>query len=469
MSLIGTGSGQVTGPNITCGGGAADCSETYAAGTVVTLNAAPAGGSFFAGWSGSCTGTGACTVTMSQARAVTAKFDALPVLTVGLAGTGTGTVTGTGISCPGDCTESYAVNTNVTLTATATGGSTFAGWGASAPASCLGAPAPTTCTVTMDVSKTVTARFDPPAVLTVTKTGTGTGSVTGPGINCSPDCTEPYPTGTLVTLTASPTGGSTFSAWSGAVPAACTTRVPPTTCTVTMDASKTVTAQFDAVFTLTVTLTSSSFGAGTVTSDDGQINCSVNGSTTPQTCTGTYPSGASVTLTATETFGFFAGWSGDCAPPAVAASAAVAALPTCTLTMIANKNVGASFSNIGFQSAPRAHETAARPMTWATQLDVPEAGGQVVVNGRATVLARAGRSAVSSEHASGTNRVEAVLSRAGGRAGTWRFELTGVSGLQPGSIRPLLGTVIQITADAVVFRMEGRQGERVGFTFEVEP
>ena len=32
-------------------------------------------------------------------------------------GTGTGTITGTGISCPGDCTETYADGTAVTLTA----------------------------------------------------------------------------------------------------------------------------------------------------------------------------------------------------------------------------------------------------------------------------------------------------------------------------------------------------------------
>jgi uncharacterized repeat protein (TIGR02543 family) len=40
----------------------------------VTLNAAPTTGSRFTGWSGDCAGTGACTLTMSQARTATATF-----------------------------------------------------------------------------------------------------------------------------------------------------------------------------------------------------------------------------------------------------------------------------------------------------------------------------------------------------------------------------------------------------------
>ena len=40
----------------------------------MTLTAVPTTGSVFAGWSGACTGSAGCTVTMSQARAVTASF-----------------------------------------------------------------------------------------------------------------------------------------------------------------------------------------------------------------------------------------------------------------------------------------------------------------------------------------------------------------------------------------------------------
>ncbi len=69
----GTGTGSVTSApaGIDCG---LDCSETYGHGTVVTLTAAPAVGSMFTGWSGACTGTGSCIVTMDAAKAVTATF-----------------------------------------------------------------------------------------------------------------------------------------------------------------------------------------------------------------------------------------------------------------------------------------------------------------------------------------------------------------------------------------------------------
>jgi hypothetical protein len=42
----------------------------------VTLSAAPASGSTFAGWSNECTGTGNCTLSMTAARNVTATFNA---------------------------------------------------------------------------------------------------------------------------------------------------------------------------------------------------------------------------------------------------------------------------------------------------------------------------------------------------------------------------------------------------------
>ncbi len=74
VSRAGTGSGTVTSSpaGISCG---SDCSESYASGTSVTLTASPAAGSTFAGWSGACSGTGACNVSMTEARSVTATFN----------------------------------------------------------------------------------------------------------------------------------------------------------------------------------------------------------------------------------------------------------------------------------------------------------------------------------------------------------------------------------------------------------
>ncbi len=73
----GNGAGTVvsTPAGISCGpaaGGA--CSHDYLAGTQVSLTATPATHSRFAGWSGACTGTGTCTVTLDAARTVTAQF-----------------------------------------------------------------------------------------------------------------------------------------------------------------------------------------------------------------------------------------------------------------------------------------------------------------------------------------------------------------------------------------------------------
>jgi hypothetical protein len=82
VAKSGAGSGTVTSSpaGINCGG---DCSESYASGTGVTLTAAAAAGSTFAGWSGACSGTGSCAVTMSAARSVTATFNAAtPVATI---------------------------------------------------------------------------------------------------------------------------------------------------------------------------------------------------------------------------------------------------------------------------------------------------------------------------------------------------------------------------------------------------
>ena len=73
VSKSGAGIGTVTSAvaGINCG---ADCTETYSAGALVNLTAIATTGSTFGGWSGACTGAGACIVTMDAARSVTASF-----------------------------------------------------------------------------------------------------------------------------------------------------------------------------------------------------------------------------------------------------------------------------------------------------------------------------------------------------------------------------------------------------------
>ncbi len=76
--------------------------------------------------------------------------------------------------------------------------------------------------------------------LTVTKSGNGLGTVTSnpSGIDCGSICTDDFDAGTAVSLTASPTTGSTFVGWSGACSGT-------GSCVVTMDNVKSVTATFN--------------------------------------------------------------------------------------------------------------------------------------------------------------------------------------------------------------------------------
>jgi hypothetical protein len=87
-----------------------------------------------------------------------------------------------------------------------------------------------------------------------------------------------------------------------------------------------------------------------------------------------------------------------------------------------------------------------------------------VVNGEAAAFAAGGRSTAALRGRRGENRVEGHLVRGGG-AGTWRFELGTTASLEPGSLRVIAGEVALLTEDALVFKLSGRPGERVVFSF----
>jgi PKD repeat protein len=77
--------------------------------------------------------------------------------------------------------------------------------------------------------------------LSIAKAGTGTGAVsTSPSaIDCGGTCSTAFPTGTLVTLTATPDTDSSFAGWLGG---GCSGSTP---CTVALNASANVTATFN--------------------------------------------------------------------------------------------------------------------------------------------------------------------------------------------------------------------------------
>ena len=78
----------------------------------------------------------------------------------------------------------------------------------------------------------------PPASATLSISRVGSGTVRSTGITCGTDCTETYPGGTTVTVTATPAAGWLFGGWSGG---GCGTGG---TCTLVMNASTSVTATF---------------------------------------------------------------------------------------------------------------------------------------------------------------------------------------------------------------------------------
>jgi hypothetical protein len=108
--------------------------------------------SVFSGWSGACSGTGPCQVTMDAAKAVTATFDLrVEALTVTRKGKGSITSTPAGIRCPGDCSQGYAYGTRVALKPHAQNGWHFVKWS--------GVCSGKTCRVMMTQERKVKALF----------------------------------------------------------------------------------------------------------------------------------------------------------------------------------------------------------------------------------------------------------------------------------------------------------------------
>jgi hypothetical protein len=170
------------------------------------------------------------------------EYESVRTLTATKSGEGTGSVTSsaTGINCGTTCSYKFRENSVVTLTAQADANSFFTGWGGGG---CSGTG---TCSVTMDVSKSVNADFAPGRTLTVAKDGLGSGTVTSSpsGIDCGVTCTAGFAHGTSVTLTAQPNSDSTFAGWSGGS-GDCVGTAPD--CTVTMDQPRDAVAIFEPI------------------------------------------------------------------------------------------------------------------------------------------------------------------------------------------------------------------------------
>jgi FG-GAP-like repeat/Abnormal spindle-like microcephaly-assoc'd, ASPM-SPD-2-Hydin/Divergent InlB B-repeat domain len=253
VNLAGGGHGSVTSSpaGISC---PSRCVFGFSDGTGVTLTAKAATGSIFIGWSGACSGTGTCSVTMDASKSVTATFKLVFPLTVTLAGSGTGSVTSSpaGISCPGTCSANFVSGTVVTLTETPAAGGAFTAWSGA----CSGTVG---CSVTMSAASAVTATFTAVFPLAVSLAGTGKGTVTSSpaGINCPTTCSANFASGAVVVLTETAASGSAFAGWSGACSGTAS-------CSVTMSASKAVAATFNLASGPAVALSPTNVSFGTV-------------------------------------------------------------------------------------------------------------------------------------------------------------------------------------------------------------
>ena len=325
-----SGSGTVTSnpAGLACSG---TCAADFTS-SPVTLDASPGATAAFAGWGGDCSGTGSCVLTLDAAKNVTASFVAqaqiditdasytFPDQGLGAAmGTKVFTVGNTGQSPTGapvvHTTGDYKVqSTTCTAPLGPTGKCTvtvqFAPTSAGAKTGVLSVSATPGGADSASLSGTAFAH------VAVTISGSGTVKSTPAGITCPGTCAADF-TSPSVTLADTPGAQQTFDGWSGGCSGT-------GGCSLTLDAAKSVTAAFSTTrYPVSVSFTSgNTTGTNTITSSPVGINC--NGSTG---CTGMFPYGSSVTLTANPdaTWGRFVSWSsGPCAG---------STSPVCTFTV----------------------------------------------------------------------------------------------------------------------------------------
>ncbi|MGA8273711.1 MAG: alkaline phosphatase family protein [Candidatus Sulfotelmatobacter sp.] len=160
VALAGTGTGTVTSTpvGINCSSATpTTCTASFAPNSPVTLSETPETGGTFAGWSGACTGTVSCSVTVTTGTSVTATFNPpSEALTVSIVGNGTITSSPTGISCSNasttGCTANLPQGAQISLMETPGTNYNFSAWGGA----CLGT---TACSFSLSAATNVTATF----------------------------------------------------------------------------------------------------------------------------------------------------------------------------------------------------------------------------------------------------------------------------------------------------------------------
>ncbi len=245
VGTTGTGLGAVSAdsPPLEDCGDNGQCAGYYTPSTVV-LKATPQPHSKVDGWTGCddvSSGGDECSVEVTAGnRKVFANFTRLQrSVTAATGGTGTGSVSDTnGLGAIQDCGDSgncsgpYDEGSAIELIATPTGHSTFTGWSGG----CTNQTGP--CHLVVEGTPSVTAHFTAQHAISVKKAGSGAGGVVSEpgGVDCGAECVGFFTDGESVTLSAVPSGHSTFTGWSGAGCSgtdACEVEVGESTTTVT--------------------------------------------------------------------------------------------------------------------------------------------------------------------------------------------------------------------------------------------
>jgi hypothetical protein len=211
------------------------------------------------------------------------------------------------------------------------------------------------------------------STLTVTEpgTGTGTGTVTSSptGINCPTTCAASFATGSQVVLTATPTGGSTFTSFSTSC-APSNPQTNPPSCTVTMSAAEAVTVTFTAGSAIPPVLGITKTHTGSFTQGQQGATYAV----TVSNGAGAGPTSGTATVTDTLPAGLtlvsMAGTGWTCSANSCTRSDALAAgasYPVITVTVNVASNAAASVTNsVSVSGGGSATATGTNPTTITT-------------------------------------------------------------------------------------------------------
>ncbi|MBW2472284.1 MAG: hypothetical protein JRE18_09410, partial [Deltaproteobacteria bacterium] len=329
LSVTSQGASDIAIDSSTGHGGVTNYFRTLDPGTTVTLTApATSGTAAFTGWSGAVSSTSpTISLTMNASKSVTANY--VPQYTLAVSSAGAGNVpienpNDKGYGGVTDYTRQVDTGDTVWLVAPDTvDGKTFTGWTGSINST------NTYILFPMDADTSVTANYQTPTqkytlfVYSAGATGVSISSSTGHG--GTTNYTKTLDEDTLVTLTApSSWAEAVFTGWSGAVNSG------SQTITLTMDAVKSVTANYVTQYTLSV----NSAGASGVLVSSTTGHDGVTDYTKPSLNSGTY-----VNLQAPQYVGTgalrkrFTSWSGSVSSTSW----------LITLTMTGNKTVTANY------------------------------------------------------------------------------------------------------------------------------